>query len=288
MTGPYPPDTGRRTPNGGRYVALITHKSDYGNRTSAMLRTITILVAFVCGLYSRACIADDLGRTDQVKQLNDGLIAYVTGNFVAAHGLLKPLAEQDVALAQLFMGRMYTEGNGVSINCDRAVEYLKQAAETGNADAAFDLAVFAENGRCAPKNESAALAWYELAAKNGDARAPNAIGIIYLGQREIARDLNKAAFWFRRGANVFDADAYYHLGEMYAEGQNVPKDPIEAYMWFDLSASLSVPDQLSGPTNAAIARDKIREELMPGQVADGERRALKLLSGLLSQSKYSK
>ena len=251
-----------------------------------MLRTIIILVTCVCGLYARACIADDLERTDQVRQLNDGLVAYVTGDFLAAHGLLQPLAEQDVALAQLFLGRMYTEGNGVSINCDRAVEYLTRAAEAGNADAAFDLALFAENGRCSPKNESQALAWYELAAKNGDARAPNAIGVIYLGQGEIARDLKKAAFWFRRGAKVFDADAYYHLGEMYAAGQNAVKDPIEAYMWFYLSASLSVPDQLYEPTIAAIARDKIREELMPGQVADGERRALKLLSELLLQSKY--
>lgn len=251
-----------------------------------MLRTIIILVTCVCGLYSHACIANDLGRTDRVKQLNDGLIAYVTGNFAAAHGLLQPLAEQDVGLAQLFMGRMYTEGNGVSINCDRAVEYLKRAAEAGNADAAFDLALFAENGRCAPKNESEALVWYELAAKNGDARAPYVIGTIYLGQAEIAPDFKKASFWFHRGVNVFDADAYYHLGEMYAEGQNGPKDPIEAYVWFDLSASLSVPDQLSEPTKAAIARDRVREELMPGQVADGERRALKFLSELLSQSKY--
>lgn len=251
-----------------------------------MLRTILIFGTLVSGLYSHTCIGNELGRTDQVKQFNDGLIAYVTGDFVAAHGLLQPLAEQDVALAQLFIGRMYTEGNGVSINCDRAVEYLKRAAEAGNADAAFDLALFAENGRCAPKNDSQALAWYELAAKNGDARAPNAIGVIYLGQGEIARDFIKAAFWFRRGVNVFDADAYYHLGEMYAAGQNAPKDPIEAYMWFDLAASLSVPDQLYEPTIAAIARDKIREELMPGQVADGERRALKLLSKQLSQSKY--
>jgi len=251
-----------------------------------MLKTILILVACVSGLCSRTCIANDLGRSEQVKQLNDGLIAYTTENFLEAHSLLQPLAEQDVALAQMFMGRMYAEGNGVPKNCDRAVGYMRRAAEAGNADAAFDLALFAEHGRCVPQNDSKALAWYELAAKHGDTRAPNAIGKIYLGQGEIARDLKKAAFWFRRGVNVFDADAYYHLGEMYAAGQNVPKDPIEAYMWFDLSAALSVPDQLSEPTKAAIIRDRIREELMPGQVADGERRALIFLSELLSQSKY--
>jgi TPR repeat protein len=252
-----------------------------------MLRTILILVACVGSLYSRTCIANDLGRNEQVKQLNDGLIAYTTGNFLAAYGLLRPLAEQDVALAQLFMGRMYAEGNGVPNNCDRSVGYLRRAAEAGNADAAFDLALYAQHGRCVPQNESQALAWYELAAKHGDTRAPNAIGIIYLGQGEIARDFKKAAFWFRRGVKVYDADAYYHLGQMYAAGQNIPKDPIEAYMWFDLSASLSVPDQLSEPTKAAIIRDRIREELMPGQVSEGEKRALKFLSELLSQSKYS-
>ena len=243
------------------------------------------LAVAVCGLYLRSCIASDIKPQAHIDQLNEGLIAYATGRFFAARFFLQPLAEHDLALAQMFLGRMYAERYGVTKDCDRAVEWLSRAAHAGNADAAFDLALFTEQDRCVPRNGPQAIAWYELAAEHGDTRAQNAIGEIYLGRGGLVWDSKKAAIWFHRGVKVFDADAYYNLGEMYSTGKHVPKDLIEAYVWFDLSAAISAPDQLRQPTKATIVRDRIREELMPGQVAEGDRLSLKFFAELIAESR---
>jgi hypothetical protein len=158
-------------------------------------------------------------------------------------------------------------------DCTLATKWLSEAAFGGNADAAKEIATLIEQGRCFDPSERRALVWDELAAENGDTEAPNAIREIYLGRGDVPANLAKAAVWFRIGAMAFDANAYHHLGEMYWSGPGVPKDLVEAYKWLDLADSLSVADR-SGITASAEQRDKICEERMPGEVAEGQRRAV--------------
>ena len=217
--------------------------------------------------------AQDSGDHRFVTELNDGLIAYVNQEYLVALPFLEPLSEKNEPLAQLFVGRVFANGYGTPQNCERGVTWLARAAQGGNAEAAFDLASFSEQGHCMPHSIIQALAWHEIAAANGDIRPPNAIGEIYLGREGTEPDPQKMIFWFERSVMLFDPVAYYHLGEMYAIGEGVPKDYIEAYKWFDLSVGLEIPpDHIFGVTNAAVARDKIREKLTPAQVADGQRR----------------
>lgn len=183
--------------------------------------------------------------------------------------LLGQLAKKNVPLAQLLVGRLFASGLGARQDCGWAVTWLTRAARNGNGDAAFELASFSEQGRCVPHSMSQAIMWYEVAASNGDMEAPNIVGEIYLGRGDTSPDLPKALFWFKRGAKLYDPMTYYHLGEMYAAGRGVPKDLIEAYKWFDLAAGLFA-FQLNRATEA---RDKIREMLMPTQVAEGQNRA---------------
>jgi len=242
------------------------------------LNILPCLAVALCLLSLPPCNAQGLGDNAYVETLNDGLIAYTTLDFSLAFRLLQPLAKKNVPLAQMIVGRLFADGYGTPQNCELAVEWLLRAAKRGNADAALDLASFSKQGRCGPQSSYQALVWYEVAAANGDIRAPNAIAEIYLGRGDIAPDLQKAVFWFERAVMLFDASAYYHLGEMYARGQGVPKDLIEAYKWFDLAAGLSLPDQISQMTKGAVARDRIREELMPAQVAEGQKRASEFLT----------
>jgi hypothetical protein len=237
------------------------------------MRRLNILPYLVVALYLLLlppCKAQGSAEKSYVKELNDGLLAYAVENFSVTFRLLEPLAKKNVPLAQMIVGRLFANGYGAPQNCELAVEWLARAAQNGNAEAAYDLASFSKQGRCAPYSTTQAIAWYEVAAANGDTRAPNAIGEIYLGGEDIAADLQKAAFWFRRAAILFDASAYCHLGDMYARGQGVPKDIIEAYKWYDLAAALDVPYHIFGVTKGLLARDKIREELMPTQVAEGQ------------------
>jgi TPR repeat protein len=238
--------------------------------TSAMrLNSLLYLAASFYLMSFTPSNAQSSGDIAYISELNEGLIAYTMQEYELAFRLLEQLAKKNVPLAQLLVGRLFASGLGARQDCDRAVTWLTRAARNGNGDAAFELASFSEQGRCVPHNMSQALIWYEVAAANGDIEAPNVIGEIYLGRGDTAPDLPKALFWFKRGVKLYDPMTYYHLGEMYAAGQGVPKDLIEAYKWFDLAAGLFA-FQLNRGTEA---RDKIREMLMPTQVAEGQIRA---------------
>jgi len=237
-----------------------------------------ILVVALGILLLPRCYATEAGPNVHIKELNDGLIAYAIGDFSTAFQVLNILAEKDVPLAQLFTGRMYKQGLGVSQNCERALTWLKRGAMRGNAEAAFDVGLLNERGECVPQSEAEALAWYQLAAENGDIQAANVIGEIYLGRGDVAPDFKKAAYWFLRGTKDYDANAYFHLGQLYESGNGVPKDLVQAYVWYEVCVAISFPANIGEPTKGIIARDNLREKLMPLMVAEGHRRAFELMA----------
>ena len=71
--------------------------------------------------------------------LEDGSAAYVKGDYVTANRLLRPIAEQGVALAQLILGVMYADGLGVPQDYAAAAAWYRKAADQGHAAAQFNL-----------------------------------------------------------------------------------------------------------------------------------------------------
>src|SRR5262245_20471904 len=74
----------------------------------------------------------------------DATAAYSKGDYATALRLLRPLADQGLAKAQIILGIMYANGQG------------------------------------APKSDTEAMKWYRLAADQGDAGAQTALGVIYV------------------------------------------------------------------------------------------------------------
>jgi TPR repeat protein len=64
-----------------------------------------------------------------------GSAAYNTGNYVRALEKLVPLAEAGDSRAQLMLGVMYEDGNGVSRDIRQAIEWYRKAADQNNAEA---------------------------------------------------------------------------------------------------------------------------------------------------------
>ena len=64
--------------------------------------------------------------------LKMGVEAYHKGNYAQALKLLRPLAVQGNAIAQLRLGLMYAEGEGVTQNYIRAHMWSNLAASKGN------------------------------------------------------------------------------------------------------------------------------------------------------------
>ena len=73
-----------------------------------------------------------------------GMRAYKRGDYASAFREFRALAEQGHAIAQIALGIMYDNGEGVPENDRQAVFWYRKAAEQGNARAQFNLGLMYE------------------------------------------------------------------------------------------------------------------------------------------------
>jgi hypothetical protein len=239
----------------------------------------TVAMMLMC---VQACLAGPVRRSD-VIELNDGILAYAVGDHAKAIRLLLPFAEINQPLAELLLGRIYVHSPWAAHDCGRGAGWLARAADHGNAEAAFDLGDLYKRGDCVAKSETAALQWFMKAAAEGYQVAPYAIAKIYLGSSDQAPDYAASIRWLLRAVKLFDGGACYRLGMMYARGEGVNKNYEAAFKWFELSSLLSA-HYGNEPEPARDARDRIREQLTPAQVAFANADADRMLAALIEEN----
>lgn len=198
-------------------------------------------------------------------ELNDAIVAFASGEDAKAVALLSPLAERDVAIAQLLLGRLYLHSPLIPRDCDNGVKWLSKSGQNGNAEAAYDLGNLFRRGYCVWQSEERALDSLLRAAALGHVTAAGVIGELYLGHGELAPNTSVAIEWFRKGAALFDYDSAFALGLLYSAG-GVTTDYREAYIWFDIAACYAfyASDHYEG---AVTRRDAVRERLSPVEIA---------------------
>ena len=86
----------------------------------------------------------------------DGIAAYGKGNYATALLLLRPLADQGMARAQIILGVMYSRGQGVTQNYDAAMKWYRRAADQGDAAAQTALGAMYANGLGVPQDRAKA------------------------------------------------------------------------------------------------------------------------------------
>jgi uncharacterized protein len=133
--------------------------------------------------------------------LEDADAAAGRGDYGAVIQILRPLAEQGDARAQVKLGLMYADGRGV------------------------------------PQDYVEAQSWYMKAAANDDPQAEFNLGVLHARGRGVPKDYAEAGKWFQKAADHGDAAAQFNLGVMYAHGLGVSQDYVLARMWFGLSAA---------------------------------------------------
>ena len=103
-----------------------------------------------------------------------GMTAYDQGDYATALGELKPLAENGSARAQVTLGVMHSNGQGVPQDFKEALRWFRLAADQGNADAQFYLGAVYADGKELPQNYVRAYMWLSLAAAQGHKNASHA------------------------------------------------------------------------------------------------------------------
>src|SRR3990167_2084457 len=122
-----------------------------------------------------------LGITTPVKaDFDAGKSAYDRGDYATAFREWKPLAEKgDAALAQLYLGLMYAQGQGVPQDYAEAARWYRRAAEQGYDAAQFRLGMLYFEGEGFPQDYKEAMRWIRLAADQGLSDAQDSLGLMY-------------------------------------------------------------------------------------------------------------
>ena len=73
-------------------------------------------------------------------------------------------ADQGYDLAQVNLGVMYDNGDGVSQDLTQAMAWYRKAADQGNAGAQYNLGIMYRTGQGVTQDDVEAHKWYNLAA----------------------------------------------------------------------------------------------------------------------------
>lgn len=148
----------------------------------------------------------------------------------------------------------FAEGRGVPVNLEAAALWYERAASKGIAPAQFRYASLLEKGQGVKKDLAQARRLYLAAAAKGNGKAMHNLAVLYAEGIEGRPDYATAALWFRKAALHGIADSQYNLGVLCARGLGTAKSFEESYKWFALAAT-------QGDREAGKKRDEVANQL---------------------------
>jgi localization factor PodJL len=167
---------------------------------------------------------------------------------------LRAAALSGDAAAAYEVAMRFAEGRGVAPNNEEAALWLQRAAKQGLAPAQFRLGALYEKGVGVKKDLATARDLYLAAAKKGNGKAMHNLAVLYAEGIDGPADYTNAAHWFRVAADHGIADSQFNLGILYARGIGVAQNYAESYKWFALAAA-------QGDKDAAKKADEVAAHL---------------------------
>ncbi len=150
---------------------------------------------------------------------------------------IEDLAFSGNSEAQHDLAAIYTAGHGgVKQNFDRAALWFREAADSGIANASYNLGVLNHQGLGVDRDLDTALYWYREAAKRGHPEAQYNLGIAHIEGIGTTYNPVLAAQFFESAANSGIVEAAYNLGLIHENGLMGEAKPEEALLWYKVAA----------------------------------------------------
>jgi uncharacterized protein len=157
--------------------------------------------------------------------------------------------------AQYRLGQIYREGKLVPADWAKAELWLGKAAESGDHEAAAQLAALRGGAAAADPYLAArqlesegrpaeAATAYQRLSDAGDLRARTRLAWLYEAGRGVGRDLPRAAQLFRSAADGGEAEAQYALSVMLETGAGQVRNPEESALWLRRAAAGGYPEAI--------------------------------------------
>ena len=164
----------------------------------------------------------------------------VSRDYAKAVEYLNQSAAQGYAPAQTGLGSCYAHGLGVKQDYVTALEWYRKAAAQGNPLAQYSMGYAFAYGKGMPTNIEEAIKWWEKAGEQGQKYAQNALGQFYF-HGAYPGDTNHinyqaSATWLLKAGNQGYVPAMNNLGFLYQYGWGVGQDLTEAGKWYRYAA----------------------------------------------------
>jgi TPR repeat protein len=163
-------------------------------------------------------------------------------NPVEALQFLNLAANQNKIEAQIALGEIFRDGDGVPRDPLQASRWFARAADQGNLRAINDLGVSYASLSAFPGKEGKALQLFSQAAQSGFPAAQYNLATRYDLGAGVAQNYATAREWYAKAAEQKQPDAAYRLGMLCERGQGGVKDPSAAADWFHRAAEFGSDD----------------------------------------------
>ncbi len=229
----------------------------------------------------------------QAGPVDDARLDYIAGNYVEAIKVLMPAAVAGDANAQNIMGAAFDDGNGVTQNYSRAVEWWEKAAAQDFSKALYNLGEFWLNGRPGIEPDyPKAYPLFERAAKQDNADAIGNMGFMREQGLGVEADLEMAVALYMRADELGAIFATGNLGSLYAQGKGVEKDYVLAFAYMTKAAEAGDAASFSNlgvmfELGYNVAANKLAAFTFYGQaMALGDARGANNLASLMLEDGY--
>jgi TPR repeat protein len=156
-------------------------------------------------------------------------------------------AEQGDAEAQYYLGSYYEHEK----DTEKALHWLEQAARQDYPHTGCRLGDIYSQGEKVPPDLDRAAEWYRREAEHGCGWAQYRFGRILMDRKHTAEGLS----WYRRAAEGGSAPAMSALGEFYSDDLFNTPDYVEAYVWLRLVATAdNMPASIRWPAATTLRR----------------------------------
>src|SRR5437588_2119710 len=135
-----------------------------------------------------------------------------------------------------------------------SISSLQQRAESGDAQAQFELGRAYEDGKNVAQDDAKAVEWFRKSADQGNVLAENSLGVMYALGRGVTRDREEALRWYKKAAKQGSAEAIYNVAISHFNGEGTEENIGMACTWM-------MAAQRKGDTQAADALKHIQQEM---------------------------
>ncbi len=150
---------------------------------------------------------------------------------------LRQAAESGDSMAEARLGEAYLHQRYGLNDPELGSAYIQSAAEKGEPRAMTNLGILYLNGEMVKQDYNQAFEWFSKAAASGDMKAPRYLGLIYENGWGKNVDYVKAAENYSRAADQGDITGQYQLGKLYESGLGVTQDYKKAIALYNQSAA---------------------------------------------------